>query len=332
MAKPKGIYLLSEVAYGRIYGEAERAEIASLVDIVAPQQTPETVGKDPSVLRDVEVIFSGWGAPKLDAALLGHAAKLKLLLYGAGSVRPVVSDALWDKGVRVSSAYGTIAVAVSEYALAWTIVCLKRLPHFERLTRAAGKFVKNDDLPGAYGSTVGVVSLGVVGRRVCELLKVLEVKVIAYDPFATPETARKLGVELCGLEELFGRADVVTLHTPWLKETEGMIRGSHIRSMKHGAGFINSSRGAIVAEAEMAQALAERPDIQAVLDVTYPEPPASDSPLFRLPNVILTPHMAGSMGPEVKRQGRTMIEELKRWQAGQPLQWEITREKAAVMA
>jgi phosphoglycerate dehydrogenase-like enzyme len=69
-----------------------------------------------------------------------------------------------------------------------------------------------------------------------------------------------------------------------------------------------------------------------VLDVTYPEPPAADSPLFKLPNVILTPHMAGSMGPEVRRQARTMIEELKRWQAGEPLQWEITREKAAVMA
>ncbi len=328
----KGIYLLSQVAYHRIYGEAERAEIASLVDITAPPQTAETVAGDPSVLRDAEVIFAGWGVPRLDAALLVHAPKLKLVLHGAGSVRPVVSDAFWDRGLRISSAYAAIAVAVAEYALAWIIVCLKRLPHYARLTNKARKFVKDDELAGAFGSTVGIVSLGMVGRRVCELLKILDVKVIAYDPYATPESARSLGVQLCGLDELFRSADVVSVHTPWLKETENMIRGAHLRSMKKGAGFVNSSRGAVVFEKEMIEALAERPDLQAVLDVTHPEPPAPDSPLYTLANVILTPHVAGSMGPEVRRQACYMIEELKRWKAGQPLQWEIIRQKAAIMA
>jgi phosphoglycerate dehydrogenase-like enzyme len=328
----KGIFLLDPVSYARIYGENELRDIRSRVDLYAPPQSAETVATDPSVLRDAEVVFSGWGIPKLDGALLSHAPKLKLVLYGAGSLRPVVTDAFWDRGLRISSAYGAIAVAVAEYALAWTIVCLKRFPHYARAVREARRFAKDDCLAGAYGSTVGIVSLGMVGRRFRELLRILDVQVIAHDPYATPETARSLGVELCGLDDLFRRADSVSVHTPWLKETENLIRGRHIRSMKPGAGLVNSSRGAVIHEAEMIEALRERPDIQAVLDVTHPEPPAADSPLFSLPNVILTPHMAGSMGPEVHRQGRTMIEEFDRWVRGEPLRWEITREKAATMA
>jgi len=328
----KGLFLLDPSSLPRIYGGDELRDIGARVDLYAPPQSAETVAKDPSVLREAEVLFSGWGIPRLDAALLSHAPRLKAVFYGAGSLRPVVSDAFWDRGIRVSSAYGSIAVAVAEYALAWTIVCLKRFPHYARATREARGFTKDDALAGAFGSTVGIVSLGMVGRRFRELLRILDVKVIAYDPFATQETAGPLGVELCGLEELFRRADSVSVHTPWLPETENLIRGRHIRSMKPGAGLVNSSRGAVIHEAEMIEALRDRQDLQAVLDVTHPEPPAPESPLFSLPNVILTPHMAGNMGPEVHRQGRTMIEEFDRWSRGEPMQWEITREKAARMA
>ena len=96
--------------------------------------------------------------------------------------------------------------------------------------------------------------------------------------------------------------------------------------------FINTSRGAVVHETEMIEELTKRPDILAVLDVTHPEPPAEGSPLYTLPNVILTPHMAGSIGPECRRMGRYMVEELQRYCAGQPLRWALTREQAARMA
>jgi phosphoglycerate dehydrogenase-like enzyme len=135
-------------------------------------------------------------------------------------------------------------------------------------------------------------------------------------------------VELLPLDELFRRADVVSLHTPLLKETEGMITGAHLASMKPGATFINTARGAIVREKEMIEALKKRPDLQAVLDVTHPEPPEPGSPLYTLPNVILTPHIAGSMDGECRRMGRYMVEELRRFVDGKPLRWQITREMA----
>jgi phosphoglycerate dehydrogenase-like enzyme len=247
-------------------------------------------------------------------------------------LRGIVTDAFWERGIRISSAWGANAVPVAEYAFAQILFCLKLGWPLARAVRSARTFVPREEAFGAWGSCVGIVSLGMIGRRVCELLRSTDVRLIAYDPFTTPEEAAALGVELCGLEDLFRRADVVSLHTPWLEETENLIRGSHIRLLKKNAAFINTARGAVVAEAEMIQVLTERPDIQAVLDVTHPEPPPPDSPLYTLPNVLLTPHIAGSVGHECRRHGRYMAQELERYLAGEPLLWEVSRERARLLA
>jgi phosphoglycerate dehydrogenase-like enzyme len=144
--------------------------------------------------------------------------------------------------------------------------------------------------------------------------------------------AAELGVELVDLDRLFAEADVVSLHTPWLPETEGLIAGRHFERLRPGATFINTARGAVVREPEMTAVLQRRPEVYAVLDVTWPEPPAAGSPLYTLPNVFLTPHMAGSMGPECRRMGRFMADELGRYLRGDSLLGEVTREAAARLA
>jgi phosphoglycerate dehydrogenase-like enzyme len=171
-----------------------------------------------------------------------------------------------------------------------------------------------------------------IGRRVCEMLKQFDLNVLACDPFAGAQDARTLGVQLVSLEELFRQSDVVSLHTPWLKETEGMITGELLRSMKQDASFINTARGAVVREKEMIEVLEQRPDLFAVLDVTYPEPPEKDSPLYTLPNVIITPHIAGALDNECHRMARYMIAEVKRFLNGEPLTWGIDKEKASILA
>jgi phosphoglycerate dehydrogenase-like enzyme len=185
---------------------------------------------------------------------------------------------------------------------------------------------------GAYVSTVGLVSLGMVGRLVRERLRAFDLRVVAHDPYVTTEAAQVLGVDLVSLEELFASADVVSLHTPWLPETEGMIRGYHLASMKQNAALINTSRGTVGREAEMVEVLRERPDLWVVLDVTHPEPPAPDSHLYELSNVVLTPHIAGSLGRECRRMGRLVVDELRRYVEGEPLRHEITRDRAALTA
>ena len=161
-----------------------------------------------------------------------------------------------------------------------------------------------------------------------ERLKTFELNLLAYDPYVPSYS----GVTMVSLNDLFERSDVVSLHTPWLKETEGMITGEHLAKMKPYTTFINSARGAVVREAEMIEVLRQRPDLVAVLDVTYPEPPVPESPLYDLPNVILTPHIAGPVGPECHRNGQYMLEELKRYLVGESLKYGLTREQVKIMA
>jgi phosphoglycerate dehydrogenase-like enzyme len=329
--RPKGIYLLGAQNYERIYSAAQREYIAGLVDIVAPPQTAETIRGNLGVLRDVEIIFSGWGCPTLDQELLDAAPNLKIVFYGAGSIRAFTTEAFWARGITICSAWGANAVPVTEYALAAILFGLKAAFQHAALVRETQSFRKLK-VAGAYGSTVGLVSLGMIGRLLLARLKTYDLNVIAYDPFVSPEQGAALGAEMVSLEEVFRRGDVVSVHTPWLPETVGLITGGHIASMKPNSTFINSSRGAVICEDEMIAVLAQRPDLWAVLDVTYPEPPSPDSPLFTLPNVMLTPHIAGSMDKECHRQAHYMIEELERYLAGQPLQWAVSKEKAAIMA
>jgi phosphoglycerate dehydrogenase-like enzyme len=244
----------------------------------------------------------------------------------------VATPALWERGVRITSAYAANAVPVSEYTLAAILFSLKRGWHFAFSARREKALPGQGQVPGAYGSTVGLVSLGMVGRLVRERLQPFALNVVAYDPYVTSEEARVLGVDLISLEDLFVSSEVVSLHAPWLPETEGMILGSHLASMKRNATLINTSRGAVVREAEMVEVLEERPDLWAVLDVTHPEPPEPDSRLYDLPNVVLTPHIAGSLGGECRRMGRLVVDELRQYVAGEPLEYEITRERAALLA
>jgi phosphoglycerate dehydrogenase-like enzyme len=328
----KGLYILSADSFSKIYGTEEQAAIAEFVDIYAPPQTSKTIAEAKHLLADAEVIFSGWGAPKMDAAFLNLAPRLRAVFYGAGSVKGFVTDAFWDRNIRVTSAYAANAVPVSEYTLATVLLSLKQGWHYILSAKTNRKMPRRIKTPGAYHRTVGIVSLGMVGRLVAERLRTFDLRLIAYDPYMDKTAADGLGVTLVLLEEVFRQADVVSLHTPWLKQTEGMITGQHFASMKHGATFINTARGAVVRENELIEVASRRPDLHFVLDVTHPEPPVEGSPLYSLPNVILTPHIAGSMDEECRRMGRYMVEELRRYVNGEDFRWGITREKAAVMA
>ncbi len=333
MDRPKALFVLGSGSYAQIYGPDEVADIEKMCQLLAEPQTADGVLKRPDLLVETEIIFSGWGAPKLDGKFLEMAPKLKAVFYGAGSVRAMVTDAMWERGILVTSSWAANAIPVAEFTLAQILFSLKLGWRWMYRGKAERKYPRRDtEMPGAYGSTVGLVSLGMIGRRVAGLLRQFDLKVIAYDPFASQAACDELGVERVGLDDVFRRSDVVSLHTPWLKETENMIRGEHFRLMKHNATFLNTARGAVVAEEEMLDVMQERPDLTAVLDVTYPEPPAETSRIFTLPNVFLTPHVAGSLGKECRRMGRYAVEECRKYLADEPLTWQVTREMAATMA
>ncbi len=329
----RALYILGERGYGRIYGPQERADIAGLVDVFADMQTPESIAAAPALLAQVEVMLSGWGAPRLDAAFLEAAPALKLVLYGAGSLRKLVTEAFWDSGVAISSAAAANSVITGDFAYAQILMALKGAWQHALRMRQQRRWSREAVAAGLADSVVGLVSLGKVAQRVASLLRRHDLRVIAWDPFVDPAVAEGLGAILVeSLDEVFREADVVSLHTPLLEETRGLIGATQLRAMKPGAVFINTARGAIVREDELLQVLRERPDLFALLDVTAPEPALPGSPFYTLPNVVLTPHIAGAQGRECWRLGRSMVDELRRFLREEPLRHAVTRESYGRMA
>lgn len=325
----KAIYLLPRHNLDLIYGPDEQRDIAARVELAAPPLDATSYNTWRGNLDDVEAIFSGWGMARMDEAFFSVFPNLRVLFYGAGAVSGFITEAVWARGVQITNARVANGVAVAEYTVAQIVLCLKQAwRHAARVKHLRHFASARLPVAGTYGSIVGIVSLGAIGRMVAERLRAFDVAVIAYDPLVSPKDARALNVELVTLDALFSRADVITCHTPWLPETEGMLHGDLFRRMKPGASFINTARGAVVNAADLITVLREREDLFAVLDVTHPEPPAADSPLYDLPNVVLTPHIAGSMNNECRRMGRAMVEELERWLRGEPLRYRIGREYA----
>jgi len=317
----------------KVYDPQVAGMIGGLVDVYEPPMSRETVAQDPSILADLQVLFTSWNPPVLDEAFLAAAPKLEAVFCAAGSIREFVTEAFWESGAVVCSAWAANAIPVAEFSLAQILLGLKQTHRAATLYRQ--QIVHSEITPhilGNYKSKVGIISLGMIGRLVAEYLKRFDVQVLAYDPCVSEAEARDAGVILTDLDEIFRSCQVISLHTPWLKETEGLIRGRHLSLMPPGGTFINTARGAIVDEDELAHIFKERSDLSAVMDVTIKEPLPKDSPLWSLPNVILTPHIAGSVGRECYRLGRYMLEELQHYLADEPLKWAITRDKAAVMA
>jgi phosphoglycerate dehydrogenase-like enzyme len=304
-------------------------ELGQLVDTPWPVFDPSQWREAKCELQSADFIFSTWGMPLLDEEFLAAAPNLKAVFYAAGSVKGFVTDAGWERGILVSSAWVANSIPVAEYTLGTILLSLKRFWHCSRAMRLPQEQRVMEKTPGAYRSKIGLVTLGAIGRSTLKLLAPLDLTVLAHHPSLTPEQAAELNVKLVSLEELFRECDVISLHTPWLPETEGMINGKLIASMKEGATLINTARGAIIAEEEMIEVLSSRPDLSAILDVTHPEPPAADSPLRTLPNVILTPHIAGSTDAECARMGKWMVDELRRYLEGAPLQYLVKKETLA---
>jgi len=332
--RPDALFILGTEFFPLIYGMEERRELERLANFYAPPQTRNSIAENSVLLADAEVIFSGWGAPVMDEEFLNAAPKLRAIFYGAGSTGYITTDAFWEHDIIITSAYAANAMPVAEYALGAIMLSLKNFWRFQAKAKMGlGWGSPARHLTGGYRSTVALIGCGMVARRLIELLEPLDVRCIVYDPFLTEEEANELGVELCTLDEAFVNGDVVSLHAPDKPETYGMITGRHFLMMKQDATFINTARGRTVRGTEMITALERRPDVMAILDVCDPEePPADGSPLFTMKNIMLTPHIAGSVGPECRRLGRYMVDEFRRYLKGEPLRWQITRELAAIVA
>lgn len=324
----------NKAAIPNAYAESLRAEMAEVFDLLPDIYTLKDPNEDLSALADVEVIFSTWGMPKLDAEQIKAVLPcLKAVFYGAGSVqyfaRPYMAC-----GVEIFSAWAANAVPVAEVTVAQIILANKG--YYQRMQYEDGAWhnhnMKNAPL-GNYNTNVGIIGAGMIGKLVIEMLKPYKLNVFVFDPFLPQETADALGVTLVDdLPTLFETCHVISNHLANNPQTVGMINKSCFDRMMPSAVFINTGRGAQVVEADMIAALKAYPERVALLDVTDPEPPRPDSEMYKMRNIILTPHLAGSIGLEVQRMGEYMFEESRRWLQGEKTRWGVTEKMLETMA
>jgi phosphoglycerate dehydrogenase-like enzyme len=282
-------------------------------------------------LRDVEVIFATWGMLNLSDEQLARLPQLKAVFYAAGNVKAFAAPLL-NNDIKLISAWAINAIPVAEMCLSQILLSLRGYFRSVReYRRLKTHEAKNFPRPGVSGEAIGLIGLGKIGLLLRQKLHDYPLKVLAYDPFLTVERAIGLDVEPVTLQDMFKRAYIVSNHIPDLADTKNVLSGELFASMREGATFINTGRGAQVVEEDLIEVLKQRPDLTALLDVSWPEPPEGYSELWTLPNVVISPHIGGTIGDEVIRLADAMIEEFEAWDAGKGLRYEVTPEVFATM-
>jgi phosphoglycerate dehydrogenase-like enzyme len=334
MKKMAAVFLNnSEDMINHVYAQGRREQVAELTQLYPVVVSAAGFAAHSENLTGVEVVFSTWGMPPLTVAELERLPSLKAVFYAAGSVKGFAYPFL-DRGIIVCSAWAANAVSVAEFCLGQILLACKgyfrntrdcRTPPAKRTARPFyGK--------GAYGETVALIGAGQIGKRLIELLRPFRLDILVVDPYLSEAEAQALKVRKATLEEVFSKALVVSNHLPNLPSLQKVLDGKLFESMRPGAVFINTGRGAQVNEPELVDVLRRRPDLLALLDVTFPEPPPEESAFYALPNVQLTSHIAGAHDDEVVRMADYMLEEFRHWQAGEPLRYSLTAEMLERMA
>lgn len=283
----------------------------------------------------IEILVTSWGCPPINAAIIDRLPRLQLIAHLAGSVKGFLDDVVWRRGIRVTNAVAANAVPVAEYTLAAILFANKRvfqLNHFYRQHREnRAPWTREAPDVGNYNKTVGIVGASHVGRLVIEHLRAFDLRVLLYDPFVTPLAARELGATKVGLSELLSGSHVVSLHAPLLKDTQHMIGARELSLMPDHSTLINTARGGLI-EQDALLAELRKGRLFAVLDTTEPEVLPPDSPFYQLPNVFLTPHIAGSLGNETQRLTDYIVAEVERFSTGRALKHLVRREQLARLA
>lgn len=289
----------------------------------------------PERCLNTRYLFATWGMPPLDEGEIRRfLPELRAVFYAAGSVQ-YFARPFFDCGVRIFSAWQANAVPVAEYTTAQIILANKGFFRAARLYGkgdfSAAKAVKYS-ISGNYDGKVGIIGAGMIGKKVIGLLKNYALSPMVFDPFLPDETAEALGAVKVPLETLFSECGVVSNHLANNPQTVNMLTYELFARMPQNGVFLNTGRGAQVSETGLARALAERADLSAVLDVTIDEPLPAGHPFFRLPNLFLTPHIAGSLGRECRRMGEYMLHAYRCYRRGEPVPYEVTPDMLATMA
>lgn len=285
-------------------------------------------------LEDVDVLLTGWFSPVIDKEVLRRMPRLRLVTHAGGSVKGHVMPECWEQGIRVTTAAEANALPVAEFTLGLILLAGKSALAASHLyVQRQAKIDRELEFPGtgSYGRVVGIVGASTIGRLVLDRLQPFDFDALLYDPTLSDEQARRLGATRVQLDDLMAGSDIVSIHAPVLPETINMVGQAQLAAMKDGATLINTARGELVDSWALRHELITG-RINAYLDVTSPEPLPTGDPLYGLPNVLLTPHIAGSMGTELHRLAAYALDEIELYAAGLPPKFPVELTDLAKMA
>ncbi|GAA2828909.1 hydroxyacid dehydrogenase [Nonomuraea rubra] len=320
----RAAFAMRGALFGEIFPDDLRVRLAELVDV------PGTVLSGlRGTLGDVEVLITGWGCPRVDAAVLDGAPRLRAIVHAAGSVKGHLTPEVFERGIVVSSAADANAAPVADYTMSMLVLAAKSVPRrihaYATGGWPAGPYpgVPNaGEAAGLGGATVGVIGASRIGRLVIERLTSYRVTPLLTDPYVNAHQARELGCELVELDNLCRRANLVTIHAPALPETYQILDKRRLGLLPDGATLINTARGTLVDTDALTRECASG-RLNAILDVTDPEPLPAGHPLLAAPGVWVTPHISGARGRELRALGEYAVGEIERFITGQPLRGQV---------
>lgn len=283
-----------------------------------------------AALDDTEILICE--LERVDAQVLDSAPSVRLVASCRGDPTNVDLDAATARGITVLATPGRNAISVADFTMGLLLDHARRIGRSERQLREHG-WMTEGDLPYFHfrgpelaGRTLGLVGLGAIGRLVADRARAFGMTIVAFDPFVPVAPA---GVELVALDALLVRSDVVSIHCPLTPETRGLIGPRELELMGADAILVNTARAAVVDEAALLEALRRGRIAGAALDVFWEEPLAADHPIGELDNVTITPHVAGAADDVPRHHARMILDDIARWQAGEPLRHAVVRPEGA---
>ena len=308
--------------------------LARLGDVEVNESTRDLTSTELRArLPGVDACLVGWGTTRFDGEVIAEADTLQFLGVAAGTVAPYVSPALFESGVTVVNAAAAMAPSVAECGLLLILAGLRNLPALHQAL-SAGTWVEDEIAlrqRGLYGRRVGLVGFGATARALVPLLRPFDVEILAHDPWVHPNAAEGLGVGLTGLDELLGWAEVVSIHAASTPATRHLLDERRLRLLGEATVLVNTARGALIDESALAAVLRDRPDLIAGLDVYEVEPLPVTSPLLRLPNVVLLPHVGGPTPDRRWRMAELVVQDLERFLDGRGVEHGVSIDGARLM-
>jgi phosphoglycerate dehydrogenase-like enzyme len=329
--RPRVLILASDVLLSHFFPEAARARLSEVAE------WSQHAGRDDSSqlrakMAQVDVLITTWHSPFLRMEMLGDRPRVRLIAHCGGEVKSRMEEGILDR-ITVTNAAGPMAAPVAEMALALMLALVRRLPDYAEEMRAG--VVRTNEYASrgetVRGRKIGLIGFGRIGRAFARIVEPLDVELLVTDPFSSAETVTAQNGKLVALDVLLRSCSVVILAAGLTPDTRNLLDQRRLALLPDGAYLVNVARGGLIdMDALLAELRTAR--ISVALDVSDPlEPLPLDHELRRLPNALLTPHVAGA-GIELRRaMGAVAIEEVVRFCKGEPQENVVTRDMLATM-